>query len=116
MGPTGVLGVLGATNVAGIRRAAGVTGATAVTGVVGATGVTAVTDAAYGGGGRKVPQGGCAWGTCPHFQAGGGGLVGLVVFSCESWVVSCLEWSPAGIARPVGGWTPQGLEAGALSC
>ena len=46
----------------------------------------------------------------------GGAVVGSVVFSCESWVVSCLEWSPTEIARPVGEWTPQGLEAGVFSC
>ena len=46
----------------------------------------------------------------------GGAVVGSVVFACDSWVVSCLEWSPTGIARPVGGWMPQGLETGDLSC
>lgn len=45
----------------------------------------------------------------------GGGL-GLVVFSCESWVVPCLEWSPTGTGRPVAGWMAQGLETGVLSC
>ena len=45
----------------------------------------------------------------------GGGL-GLVVFSCESWVVPCLEWSSTGIGRPVAGWMAQGLETGVLSC
>ena len=45
----------------------------------------------------------------------GGGL-GLVVFSCESWVVPCLEWSSTGIGRPVAGWMAQGLDTGVLSC
>ena len=65
---------------------------------------------------RGRPQG-LDLGWWPALASGqGGAVVGLVVFSCESWVVSCLEWSPTGIARPVGGWMPQGLDAGVLSC
>ena len=82
-------------------------GAAAVAGVVGAAGVAAVADATCGGGGPKVTA---------LASGQGGAVIGSVVFSCESWVVSFLEWSPTGIARPVGGWTLQGLETGVLSC
>ena len=133
MGPTGVLGVLGATNVLGITRATGVTGDTAVTGVVGATNVTGsqvllvlqvlwvpqvsqLSQMPLMEEEDESPTRGLSLEYLPSLPAWVGGMVGLVVFSCESWVVSCLEWSPTGIARPVGGWTPQGLEAGALSC
>lgn len=140
MSATGVLdvmgpaGVLGATNVEGTARAAGVTGATAVPGVVGATCVTGSqvllvsqvlwvpqvlqlsqmplmqgeAERSHEGAGFGVPA--------LTSRLGAGREGGVLVVFCELWVVSCLEWSPTGIARPVGGWMPQGLETGVLSC
>ena len=131
MGPAGALG---ATNVAGIKRAAGVTGATAVTGVLGATGVMGsqvlfvlqvlwvpqvlqLSQMPLMEGEAKSPTRGLSLGCLPSLPGwvwlGGGRLGGLLL-----WIMGCLlpEWSPTGITRPVGGWMPQGLEAGALSC
>ena len=119
--------IMGVAGVAGVSGAAGVSGVTGVAGISSITGVAGVAAGVLGAAGVWVLQLSLmplVEGEAPRSRLGvmalasgqSGAVVGLVVFSCESWVVSCLEWSPTGIARPVGGWMPQSLDAGVLSC